>query len=135
MGICHGSPNAREDKEVGAHNKDSSASLTDNHGVEPSEEFKPVEHPQEPTEKDQPVRCPPPEPSILHDGRIWKERVEASARRRSEFSIINDFRGQSQVLQRRQQAFSSNNFITPSFSCPEHSIVKLLDECASQAKS
>ena len=36
------------------------------HGIETSVEFKLVEHPTEPIDYDQPVKCPPPEPSILN---------------------------------------------------------------------
>lgn len=36
------------------------------HGVPLQESFEAVEHPAEPTEKDEPVRCPPPENSITH---------------------------------------------------------------------
>jgi hypothetical protein len=36
------------------------------HGIEVGIEFKPVEHPVEPVNLDQPVKCPLPEPSILH---------------------------------------------------------------------
>lgn len=36
------------------------------HGIEVAVEFKPVEHPIEPLDSDQPVKCPLPEPSILN---------------------------------------------------------------------
>lgn len=36
------------------------------HGIEVGAEFKPVERPVEPVNLDQPVKCPLPEPSILH---------------------------------------------------------------------
>ena len=36
------------------------------HGVEVGVELKPVEHPVEPLNNDQPVKCPLPEPSILN---------------------------------------------------------------------
>ena len=36
------------------------------HGIEVGVEFKPVEHPVEPLNLDEPVKCPLPEPSILH---------------------------------------------------------------------
>uniref|UniRef100_A0A0A9DRI5 Uncharacterized protein n=1 Tax=Arundo donax TaxID=35708 RepID=A0A0A9DRI5_ARUDO len=36
------------------------------HRIEAGVEFKPVEHPVEPLNLDQPVKCPLPEPSILH---------------------------------------------------------------------
>ena len=56
----------QDEREGTPSGKDSPATLADNHGVEPTEEFKLVEHPLEPLDKDQPVRCPPLEPSILH---------------------------------------------------------------------
>jgi len=34
------------------------------HGVEVAVEFKPIEHPTEPFDNDQPIQCPLPEPSI-----------------------------------------------------------------------
>lgn len=36
------------------------------HGIEVAVEFKPVEHPIEPLDNDQPIQCPLPEPSILN---------------------------------------------------------------------
>ena len=36
------------------------------HGIEVGVEFKPVERPVEPVNLDQPLKCPLPEPSILH---------------------------------------------------------------------
>ncbi|KAH8975773.1 hypothetical protein BDL97_01G177200 [Sphagnum fallax] len=55
------------------------------HGVAPLDVFVPVEHPSEPLDVDQPMQCPRPEPGIMHDGRIWKERILAArARRRAE---------------------------------------------------
>lgn len=39
---------------------------TGHHGIEVAVEFKPVEHPTEPFDVDQPVQCPMPEPSILN---------------------------------------------------------------------
>ncbi|KAJ0456259.1 hypothetical protein HanIR_Chr15g0760361 [Helianthus annuus] len=38
------------------------------HGIEVAVEFKPVEHPTEPLDIDQPIPCPLPEPSILNVG-------------------------------------------------------------------
>ncbi|KAK1283828.1 hypothetical protein QJS10_CPB21g00576 [Acorus calamus] len=37
------------------------------HGTEVAAEFKPVEHPIEPLDCDEPVKCPLPEPSILNE--------------------------------------------------------------------
>lgn len=39
---------------------------TSTHGIEEATEFKPVEHPIEPLDNDQPIQCPLPEPSILN---------------------------------------------------------------------
>lgn len=36
------------------------------HGIEVAVEFKPIEHPTEPLDYDQPIQCPLPEPSILN---------------------------------------------------------------------
>jgi len=39
---------------------------TETHGIEVATEFKPVDHPMEPLDNDQPIQCPLPEPSILN---------------------------------------------------------------------
>ncbi|PKU82768.1 hypothetical protein MA16_Dca015165 [Dendrobium catenatum] len=38
--------------------------ISTTHGFEVVVEFKPVEHPIEPLNNDQPVRCPMPEPNV-----------------------------------------------------------------------
>lgn len=55
----------QDDKEVLAPNPDVTAT-TATHGIEVATEFKPVEHPVEPLDNDQPIQCPLPEPSILN---------------------------------------------------------------------
>lgn len=55
----------QDDKEVLAPNPDVTAT-TASHGIEVATEFKPVEHPVEPLDNDQPIQCPLPEPSILN---------------------------------------------------------------------
>ncbi|KAH8971432.1 hypothetical protein BDL97_02G142000 [Sphagnum fallax] len=57
---------------------------TSAHGVEPMDKFVPVEHPSEPLEADKPTWCPRPEPCIMHDGRIWKERITAKLPQKAE---------------------------------------------------
>ncbi|KAG6596706.1 26S proteasome non-ATPase regulatory subunit 13-like A, partial [Cucurbita argyrosperma subsp. sororia] len=59
------------------------------HGIEVAVEFKPVEHPIEPLDNDRPIQCPLPEPSILNDGRIWKERV-SSLRRMPDMPVMKE---------------------------------------------
>ncbi|KAL5538953.1 hypothetical protein UlMin_042992 [Ulmus minor] len=101
------------------------ASVNASHGIEVAVEFKPVEHPNEPLDNDRPIQCPLPEPSILNDGRIWKERVSATVRRRSEV-IKEDGDGDGGSKPRPTQ---TNRMILPSISAPEHNILKLLEEC------
>ncbi|BBN17024.1 hypothetical protein MPTK1_7g11340 [Marchantia polymorpha subsp. ruderalis] len=108
----------QEEKEVNNIVKDTPTSTN---GVGHCEEFSPVEHPLEPPDIDKPVRCPPPEPCIVHDGRIWKERV-AIARRRMD--MVKDKDG---VPGRRRKALSSEHVILPSLSAPEHVILKYLE--------
>ncbi|CAA0838249.1 Unknown protein [Striga hermonthica] len=98
----------------------SNASI-ENHGIEIGVEFKPIEHPTEPLDYDQPIQCPLPEPSILNDGRIWKERVSASVKTRAE--------GNNVPNTHRTKTRAHNRVILPSVSAPEHNILKLLEEC------
>ncbi|KAL2612687.1 hypothetical protein R1flu_024379 [Riccia fluitans] len=91
-------------------------------GVEQCEEFSPVEHPSEPPDIDKPVRCPPPEPCIVHDGRIWKERVVIARRR---MDMVKE--KESSMPGRRRKGFSSERVIVSSHSAPDHLIQKYLD--------
>lgn len=98
------------------------------YGIELAVEFKPVEHPAEPLDFDQPIQCPLPEPSILNDGRIWKERVSSGASRRVvEAPVLQEQIHAEPELPRTRRA--PNRHILPSISAPEHNILKLLEEC------
>ncbi|XAR70697.1 hypothetical protein NMG60_11027647 [Bertholletia excelsa] len=103
------------------------------HGIEVAIEFKPLEHPTEPLENDQPIQCPLPEPSILNDGRIWKERVSAGVRRRGDLPVMQDGTPIESEAAGPEAAKPprppSNRMILPSISAPEHSLLKLLEEC------
>ncbi|KAL3635797.1 hypothetical protein CASFOL_020344 [Castilleja foliolosa] len=104
----------------------SSASASDAHGIDIAVEFKAVERPTEPLDNDQPVQCPLPEPSILNDGRIWKERVSSSGvQRKADIPIVRPVETESLSRKLRPQ----NRVILPSASAPENNILKLLDEC------
>ncbi|GJW94063.1 hypothetical protein Tco_0173735 [Tanacetum coccineum] len=101
---------------------------TSHHGIEVAVEFKPVEHPTEPLDIDQPIQCPLPEPSILNDGRIWKERVSAGVHTRAD--IIQEETGappQPETPKMKSRP-RTNHMILPSISAPEHNILKLLEE-------
>ncbi|XP_057977769.1 uncharacterized protein LOC131164522 [Malania oleifera] len=99
------------------------------HGIEIAVEFKPVEHPTEPPDNDQPVQCPLPEPSILNDGRIWKERVSASVRR-ADIPVLKEGASlESEAEETKPQRSQSARLMLPSLSAPEHNLLNLLDEC------
>lgn len=102
------------------------------HGIQVAIEFKPVEHPSEPVDYDQPVKCPLPEPSILNDGRIWKERMtSAGTRLRSDLPVVKE----GSQLESEAAAGSKprpntrKRSILPSLSAPEHNLINLLEEC------
>ncbi|KAH7834286.1 hypothetical protein Vadar_014558 [Vaccinium darrowii] len=103
------------------------------HGIEVAVEFKPVEHPTEPYDNDRPIQCPLPEPSILNDGRIWKEqRTSAGVRRRSDLPVMQEETGtptELKAMGKKVQRPPSNRMILPSISAPEHTLHKLLEEC------
>ncbi|XP_072956878.1 uncharacterized protein [Typha angustifolia] len=97
------------------------------HGIDVAVEFKPVEHPVEPLNRDQPVKCPLPEPSILNDGRIWKERMSSvGARVRTDLPVVKEGSDASGTKSRPPLP---RRVILPSISAPEHNIVTLLEEC------
>ncbi|CAN6974730.1 unnamed protein product [Brassica rapa subsp. trilocularis] len=122
---------AIDDKEVLAPSSDVTASTTTaaTHGIEVATEFKPVEHPVEPLDNDQPIQCPLPEPSILNDGRIWKERVSASMRRRGDLQIMKDENSTESDGSAPKPPRLPNRSILPSLSAPEHNLLNLLEEC------
>ncbi|KAH9606525.1 hypothetical protein KSS87_018915 [Heliosperma pusillum] len=96
------------------------------HGIEVTIEFKPLEHPTEPLDDDRPVQCPLPEPSILNDGRMWKERVSAAnVRKRADIALAKEGSTGDNGGSRSQ----SNRMMLPSLSAPEHDLRNLLDEC------
>lgn len=108
----------------------STATSSAAHGIDIALEFKPLERPIEPLDNDQPIQCPLPEPSILNDGRIWKERVSAGAQRRpSEMPVMQEGGGtaEPETAGSKQQP-PPRRVILPSISAPEHSILKLLEE-------
>ncbi|KAG7656126.1 hypothetical protein ISN44_As01g031340 [Arabidopsis suecica] len=127
---------AIDDKEVLAPNSDviaatTTTATTATHGIEVATEFKPVEHPVEPLDNDLPIQCPLPEPSILNDGRIWKERVSASMRRKGDLQIVKDEAASESdgSVPKPPRPPQPNRSILPSLSAPEHNLLNLLEEC------
>ncbi|PWA60663.1 hypothetical protein CTI12_AA379520 [Artemisia annua] len=101
---------------------------TSHHGIEVAVEFKPVEHPTEPLDIDQPIQCPLPEPSILNDGRIWKERVSAGVNTRADIMPEETGAPPQPETPKMKSRPRTNRMILPSISAPEHNILKLLEE-------
>ncbi|CAD6242864.1 unnamed protein product [Miscanthus lutarioriparius] len=106
------------------------------HGIEVGVEFKPVEHPVEPLNLDEPVKCPLPEPSILHDRRIggWEDMEGENVF--SQYEGENRLEGVKEGSQLEPDSSSARSrsavprrAILPSVSAPEHNILALLDEC------
>ncbi|KAG5601479.1 hypothetical protein H5410_032849 [Solanum commersonii] len=123
---------ALDEREVFPPNSEATidrASSGTTHGVEfavecklvkhPSEPFKPVKHPSEPLEIDRPIQCPFPEPSVLNEGRIWKERGSSVRIGRPEGRATDSM---------ATRTIPMNRVILPSMSAPEHSLLKLLEE-------
>ncbi|KAF9624673.1 hypothetical protein IFM89_012944 [Coptis chinensis] len=106
------------------------ASAAATHGIEVAVEFKPVEHPSEPIDSDLPIKCPLPEPSILNDGRIWKERMSATTQRTADLPVLKDGATlETESNGTRPRSSQSRRSILPSISAPEHNLINLLDEC------
>ncbi|RDY04269.1 hypothetical protein CR513_12038 [Mucuna pruriens] len=128
---------ALDEREVMPPNSEAAAAVASaatatSHGIEVAVEFKPVEHPIEPLDNDRPIMCPLPEPSILNDGRIWKERVSATVRRRGDLPVMKEggtLESEGAGSKPRSSQSSRNRMILPSVSAPEHNLLKLLEEC------
>ncbi|KAL2489776.1 hypothetical protein Fot_43068 [Forsythia ovata] len=103
------------------------AASTVTHGIEVASQFKPVEHPTEPLDNDQPIHCPLTEPSILNDGRIWNERVSSVGQRRADLPVMHEQTPETTPITKPRPP--SNRVILPSISAPERNILKLLEEC------
>ncbi|KAK1308977.1 hypothetical protein QJS10_CPA09g01566 [Acorus calamus] len=100
------------------------------HGSDVAAEFKPVEHPIEPPDCDEPVKCPLPEPSILNDGQIWKERMPVNERPGADLPIMEEeSHVQSNSSGKKARPSRVNHSMVPSFSAPEHNLINLLEEC------
>ncbi|KAJ8650544.1 hypothetical protein MRB53_003567 [Persea americana] len=107
------------------------ATAAASHGIEIAVQFKPVEHPIEPLDNAQPVKCPLPEPSILNDGRIWKERLSTSIPRTPDLPVMKErahLETEAAGTKTRRNPVSRSS-LPSSISAPEHNLINLLDEC------
>ncbi|KAL6970077.1 hypothetical protein U1Q18_029783 [Sarracenia purpurea var. burkii] len=62
-------------------------------GQEHNTEFWPIEHPLEPPDEDEPVKCPMPDSSVIKDGRMPEEWFSASLRKRMDLSAVMNKEG------------------------------------------
>jgi hypothetical protein len=92
-------------------------------GVKHVEEFSPLPHPLEQTDIDRPVHCPAPEPCIVHDRKVWKQRVVAIARRRAEIAramaVTDHIEYYSSTQHRRRRSRSRESSQLLSLTAPE----------------
>lgn len=123
---------ALDEREVFPPNSEAAtidrASSVSSHGIEFAFEFKPVEHPAEPLDIDRPIQCPLPEPSVLNDGRIWKEQGSSVRIRRPDIPVMQERRAANSEAARTIPRPPMNRVILPSMSAPERSLLKLLEE-------
>uniref|UniRef100_A0A7I4EFP5 Uncharacterized protein n=1 Tax=Physcomitrium patens TaxID=3218 RepID=A0A7I4EFP5_PHYPA len=101
-------------------------------GDTPFDSFGPIEEPEEPSEIDQPVRCPQPEPNIMEDGILWRARIVASLRRRNDIVAASKerdsvFRGGSIPTRRTQGRSLEEKFLLVAHSAPEYEVRKFLE--------
>ncbi|KAL0695936.1 hypothetical protein Bca4012_063116 [Brassica carinata] len=61
------------------------------------------------------------------DGRIWKERVSASMRRRGDLQIMKDENSTESDGSAPKPLHPPNRSILPSLSAPEHKLLNLLE--------
>ncbi|PKA66226.1 hypothetical protein AXF42_Ash006923 [Apostasia shenzhenica] len=94
--------------------------------------FRPVEHPVEPINNDQPVQCPLPEPSILNDGKIWKQRFSSTgAKLRADLQIVKEglHLEKDGSSRRRPRSAPRSRPISATFTASENQFLKLFKEC------
>ncbi|XP_058085226.1 uncharacterized protein LOC131232768 [Magnolia sinica] len=126
----------RETVPPNAESTSSVAAAAAAHGLEVAVEFKPVEHPIEPLDTDQPVRCPLPEPSILNDGTIWKERLSASMGRRSDLPVVREgvhSESEAAAGTKPRSVPARRSRLPSSISAPENDLINMLEECRAAA--
>lgn len=76
---------------------------------------------------------------LIQDGRIWKERVCAGEQRRADLPVMQaDGPTEPEASEPKNRPprpprsrSHSNRMILPSISAPEHSLLKMLEECNS----
>ncbi|KAG0630957.1 hypothetical protein M758_1G216400 [Ceratodon purpureus] len=124
---CDSLSNGGESKVNGA---DHTASFSSSNGADFPAEFTFVPRPMEPNDLDRPVRCPPPEPCIVHDGIVFKDRL-ANSRRRSD--LLGSMRENDHIEyystppNRRRNRSSKELLQSPALIAPDLVATKIVD--------
>lgn len=134
MGVFAKSPGGRSATRRSKHFLEGSKRISPAAALQtdtPFDSFEAAEQPEEPSEIDQPIACPAPEPSIMEDGILWRARILASLQRRNDILTATKeretvFRGGS-FPNRRTQSRSMENFLFVAHSAPEYEVRKLLE--------
>ncbi|XP_024387045.1 uncharacterized protein [Physcomitrium patens] len=106
------------------------SSFSSSNGADYPTEFTFVPRPMEPTDLDKPVRCPPPEPCIVHDGIVFKDRL-ANSRRRSD--LLGSMRETDHIEyystppNRRRNRSSKELLQSPALIAPDLVATKIVD--------
>ncbi|XP_057508692.1 uncharacterized protein LOC130791539 isoform X2 [Actinidia eriantha] len=96
-------------------------------GVEYNAEFWPIEHPVEPPDEDQPVKCPMPDSSIIKDAQMWssyspRKRADISATMtKEEMVVVTGERPPARTLRKRHHTrthHGGNDTLTPLLRMP-----------------
>ncbi|KAI0529036.1 hypothetical protein KFK09_001581 [Dendrobium nobile] len=119
-----------DEREAQIAEKGDPLATTSHRGFEVDNGFRPVEHPVEPISQDQPVRCPLSEPSILNDGRIWKERISSTgAPAKADLLVVKKAGTKLEKVSVGRRHKSAPRTRPASLSATEEIILKLPEEC------
>ncbi|CAL9781177.1 unnamed protein product [Musa acuminata subsp. burmannicoides] len=108
------------------------------HEADVNDEFKPIEHPTEPLDHDQPVRCPLPDPSILDasDGGTWKGRISSASAGTAGLPMVKqDTDVKPQAGETTAHSISPGRVSSASIGVPEHRFVTVLEEDCNTAET
>ncbi|XP_020693713.1 uncharacterized protein LOC110107710 isoform X2 [Dendrobium catenatum] len=119
-----------DEREAQVAEKGDPLATTSRRGFEVDSGFRPVEHPVEPINQDQPVRCPLSEPSILNDGRIWKERISSTgAPAKADLLVVKKGGTKLEKVSVGRRHKSAPRTRPASLSATEEIILKLPEKC------
>ncbi|KAH0469636.1 hypothetical protein IEQ34_001194 [Dendrobium chrysotoxum] len=102
----------------------------ENEWVEYDAEFKPIEHPMEPLEEDQPVKCPMPDSSLLNEGKnTLKEPLGDEFLSMEEPLQDNEESIPLQADRKRHHKIHQDSSIQPPFWGSQYNIFQVFQQC------